>query len=246
MYSFIIALSLYVSMSWGRCREDAAVFGAWFRCAQWFLLVAYAFLFIAIIYFCFVLRELGQIAYPKYCAGNFWDEVNGVMLEVHQLEAAGREACKVVLEGGVDSFMAPANRFMLTFSIAIPVLTLVHSAGALDKLLCRGRKKNKASKTKDGGEAQKDGGSGGAAVAPAGAGAAPGDRSIAELVDAACAGAEGIAASQREFAAKMIDGLGFANERAFAQEVAFLDWARHMPGFPCRVELCLKKYFAAV
>ena len=71
------------------------------------------------------------------------------------------------------------------------------------------------------------------------------DRSIAALVDAACAGADGVSASQREFAAKMISGLGYATEAAFAREVGQLDWGRHCPGFPCRVELLLKLHFAA-
>ena len=70
-----------------------------------------------------------------------------------------------------------------------------------------------------------------------------GGRSIAALVDAACADAgEGIAASQKAFAVKMIEGLGYAGEAGFVQEAPKLDWGRHMPGFPCRVELCLKNY----
>ena len=69
------------------------------------------------------------------------------------------------------------------------------------------------------------------------------ERSIAALVDAACADAgEGIAASQKAFAVKMIEGLGYAGEAGFVQEAPKLDWGRHMPGFPCRVELCLKNF----
>ena len=41
LYSFIIGLSLYVSMSWGRCREDPAAFEAWFDKARWPLLIGY-------------------------------------------------------------------------------------------------------------------------------------------------------------------------------------------------------------
>jgi len=68
-------------------------------------------------------------------------------------------------------------------------------------------------------------------------------RSIAALVDSVCHGKEGISAAQREFATKMIVGLGFTDEIALENEIAFLDFARHMPGFPCRVELNLKRYF---
>ena len=68
-------------------------------------------------------------------------------------------------------------------------------------------------------------------------------RSIAELVDAACEGANGIPESQRAFAAKMISGMGFETEKDFAREFRFVDWARHMAGFPARVECCLKMHF---
>ena len=68
-------------------------------------------------------------------------------------------------------------------------------------------------------------------------------RSIAELVAAACEGASGIPESQREFAAKMISGMGFETEKDFAREFRFVDWARHMAGFPARVECCLKMHF---
>ena len=59
----------------------------------------------------------------------------------------------------------------------------------------------------------------------------------------ACAGADGVSPAQKDFATRMLTGLGYANEAAFACEVAHLDWARHMPGFPCRVELLLKLHF---
>ena len=68
-------------------------------------------------------------------------------------------------------------------------------------------------------------------------------RSIVELVDAACEGANGIPESQRAFATKMISGMGFETEKDFAREFRFVDWARHMAGFPARVEYCLKMHF---
>ena len=143
--------------------------------------------------------------------------------------------------------MAPSNRYFLFIGILVPFFTLVGAVRPglfpIDALLRCGRaRKSKGemdAKGAPGGGA--DGGKGGAAVAPAAEPSA--GRSIADLVDVACAGAGGIPESQRAFAVKMITGLGFADEGAFRAEARYLDWARHMPGFPCRVELCLKKFF---
>ena len=81
----------------------------------------------------------------------------------------------------------------------------------------------------------------------AGAGAqqapAPAPRSIAALVDAATAGVAGVSAAQREFAAKMITGMGIATEKDFGEIFEHLDWGRHLPGFPALVELHLKRHF---
>ena len=77
-------------------------------------------------------------------------------------------------------------------------------------------------------------------VQPAGDGA----RSVEALVDAVADGKGGVTAAQRRDAAEMLAGLGLATEAELAAVVAHVDWARHLPGFPVRVELELKRHFS--
>ena len=79
--------------------------------------------------------------------------------------------------------------------------------------------------------------------ADAAAAAAYGTRSIEALVNFVTDGQAGITPSQRDFSAKMIAGLGYATEADLAAEFRYIEWGRHMPGFPARVEFRLKMYF---
>ena len=83
-----------------------------------------------------------------------------------------------------------------------------------------------------------------AGVAGPGGGGAAADRPIADLVNEVTAGKDGITPAQRDFATKMITGLGFADEKGFAAEFPYIDVQKHMPAFPARVEFCLRAYFA--